>query len=188
MASQAQIKANRANARKSTGPRTPAGKGRSSQNALKHGLTARSVVLPDEDPQQWQAHFSALLDDVNPKSGLEAQMAGRIALLLWRTQRAARIETEILQNAMRDLNALAAGQGGDIGSLGAAYALAQAPLERLSRHESALVRDLHRALHDLERLQARRRGEQPATPTAIDIDVVHSGESADEDDPDKNRA
>ena len=53
MATKAQIKANRENAKKSTGPRTEEGKARVSLNALKHGLLARDAVLPSEDPAEF---------------------------------------------------------------------------------------------------------------------------------------
>jgi hypothetical protein len=48
---------NRANSQHSTGPRTESGKQRSSQNALRHGLTARTAVLPTEDPEAYQRHL-----------------------------------------------------------------------------------------------------------------------------------
>src|SRR5260370_30377070 len=64
MVSEKQLEANRQNARKSTGPRSAEGKFRASRNAVKHGLTAESVVLPNEDPaeyesrlQEWLVHF-----------------------------------------------------------------------------------------------------------------------------------
>lgn len=60
MASEKQLAANRRNAQSSTGPRTRSGKARSSQNALKHGLSANQVVMLDEDP----AAFDALRDDL----------------------------------------------------------------------------------------------------------------------------
>ena len=59
-------RANRANARLSTGPRTESGKQRSSQNALSHGLTARTAVLPTEDPEAYQRHLQQFLDEYAP--------------------------------------------------------------------------------------------------------------------------
>ena len=53
MATRRQIKAFRKNAKHSTGPRTPEGKARSSQNARKHGLFARDTLLPDENPEEF---------------------------------------------------------------------------------------------------------------------------------------
>ena len=52
MPTQAQIRANRENAKKSTGPRTPEGKANSSKNALKHGLLAEDAVIPRRGPRQ----------------------------------------------------------------------------------------------------------------------------------------
>ena len=60
MTTNAQIKANRNNARKSTGPRTDEGKTRSAKNALKHGLLGRDTVLPGEDPADFDRQLSAL--------------------------------------------------------------------------------------------------------------------------------
>ena len=54
---------NRANSAHSTGPRTEAGKQRSSLNALRHGLTARTAVLPTEDPEAYQRHIQQFLDE-----------------------------------------------------------------------------------------------------------------------------
>ena len=53
MATKAQNAANRRNSRKSTGPRTPEGKSKSSMNSVKHGLTAKQVVIPGEDPSEF---------------------------------------------------------------------------------------------------------------------------------------
>ena len=57
---------NRANSAHSTGPRTESGKQRSSLNALSHGLTARTAVLPTEDPDTYQRHIQQFLDEYQP--------------------------------------------------------------------------------------------------------------------------
>jgi len=57
MSNDQQIAANRLNAQRSTGPRTPAGKTRVSSNALKHGLTGREVVLPNENPDDFELGY-----------------------------------------------------------------------------------------------------------------------------------
>src|SRR5437764_10247347 len=66
MATQAQITANRANALKSTGPRSPEGKSASRFNALKHGLDADSLVLPGEDPAEYDALVRGYHESLNP--------------------------------------------------------------------------------------------------------------------------
>ena len=66
MATTAQMKANRNNAKKPTGPRTEEGKTRVATNALKHGLLARDTVLPGEDPADFDSQLSALEADIHP--------------------------------------------------------------------------------------------------------------------------
>lgn len=87
--------ANRRNALRSTGPRTPAGKDRVSLNALRHGLRAEDAVLPYlERVQDWENHRAGLLAALAPVGNLEALLAERVALNSWRLQRVARFERE----------------------------------------------------------------------------------------------
>ena len=96
MASKRQIDANRRNAQRSTGPRTAAGKTRSSANALRHGLTAaRAMVLPDESADAFERFRNGVAADLDPQGMLQAALAERIATLLWRLDRAARLEAEL---------------------------------------------------------------------------------------------
>src|SRR5512136_761609 len=90
MATEAQIEANRANAQKSTGPRTPEGKALVSQNAITHGLLARAGVIPGEDEHEFAAHREGLLQQLRPGAPLEEVLADRIVDFSWRLQRAAR--------------------------------------------------------------------------------------------------
>jgi len=71
MATPAQITANRANAQKSTGPRTGAGKSASRFNALRHGLDAKSVIIPGEDPAEYDALAVGYRDEFRPTSPSE---------------------------------------------------------------------------------------------------------------------
>lgn len=108
MISEMQLQANRANALKSTGPRTAEGKARVAANALRHGLVSEMRVLPGlEDAQQWQDHLEQTLDDLSPEGHMECLLAEQIALLLWRLARAARYEQEAaaaeFENAERRL-------------------------------------------------------------------------------------
>src|SRR5260370_14349874 len=65
---------NRANAQKSTGPRTETGKQRSKLNALRHGLTGQTVVLPAEDHSAYQCHSQSFLHEYQPKGATETQL------------------------------------------------------------------------------------------------------------------
>ena len=93
MTSTARADANRRNAQRSTGPKSPEGKARASMNALKHGLTAESAVLPDEDPEQYDAlvrHWSEFYATDDPA---EMAMVERAVSSKWKLDRCTRAET-----------------------------------------------------------------------------------------------
>jgi hypothetical protein len=96
MATERQIAANRQNGKKSTGPRSPAGKAKVTRNALKHGLLAQAALLPGEDGRRFQAFAHALLHDLQPVGALQALLADEIVNLAWRLQRASRVEPGLL--------------------------------------------------------------------------------------------
>jgi hypothetical protein len=108
MTSLKQIEANRLNALKSTGPRTEHGKQRSRQNALRHGLTAETVITALEDAADYQAFEVSIASDYQPHSATECELVSRLASLLWRLRRSTSIETGLFQiqgELMRNRNA-----------------------------------------------------------------------------------
>src|ERR1700687_3435950 len=86
---------NRANAQHSTGPRTEAGKQRSKLNALRHGLTGQTVVLPTEDHSAYQRHSQAFLDEYRPKGATETQLVQSLLDTSWQLNRASAVETNL---------------------------------------------------------------------------------------------
>jgi hypothetical protein len=88
---------NRLNAQKSTGPRTPEGKQKSSLNALRHGLTSQFAVIPGEDHELYQIHLQAFLDEYDPQSVTELHLARSLADLAWRIDRIASMEANLLR-------------------------------------------------------------------------------------------
>ena len=96
MATAAQIQANRLNAQKSTGPRTPEGKERASQNAFRHGLLAREAVIQGEDPEEFELYRARMLEELAPAGPVEAMLAERIVGLSWRLRRAERLQNVAL--------------------------------------------------------------------------------------------
>jgi hypothetical protein len=97
MTSLRQIESNRRNAVKGTGPKTDTGKQRSSQNAVRHGLTAETVISPLEDFEDYRAFELAVTADYDAETAVERELVLRLASLLWRLRRAASIETGLLQ-------------------------------------------------------------------------------------------
>jgi hypothetical protein len=93
MTSFRQIEANRRNARKSTGPITEEGKLRSRCNAVRHGLTAETVIGALEDAEDYKAFEAAVIADYDAQSAVERELVLRLASLLWRLRRATTMET-----------------------------------------------------------------------------------------------
>ena len=93
--------ANRANAQKSTGPKTAEGKAKSSLNAVKHGLAAQHVLLPNEDAEAYQAVVQGWIDDLQPADTAEMALAERAAMADWRLKRCVRAEHARLSSRVR---------------------------------------------------------------------------------------
>jgi hypothetical protein len=97
MTSFKQIEANRRNAQKSTGPTTVDGKQRSRINALRHGLTAETVIGVLESAEDYVAFESAVMAEYDPQSVIARELVARLASLLWRLRRATAIETGLFE-------------------------------------------------------------------------------------------
>jgi len=162
MTSAAQIEANRANAQKSTGPRTPEGKAKVSWNALKHGLLAREGVIRGEDAEEYLNHEGYLLQQLMPDSPLEEILANRIVGLSWQLKRAARDRDEAFaalyekQVATAGEAAEPAGEGPVLGRMLLADFGQDAVLERLSKLERRIESGFLRSLQELRRVNAAR--------------------------------
>src|SRR5579871_2925892 len=103
MTSSRQIEANRRNARLSTGPTTEEGKKRSRRNALRHGLTAETVIDALEDAEDYAAFELAVTADYGAESAVERELVLRLASLLWRLRRATAIESGLFKIQARQL-------------------------------------------------------------------------------------
>jgi len=97
MTSFRQLEANRRNARLSTGPVTEDGKKRSRRNAVRHGLTAETVINALEDAEDYAAFEMAITADFDAQSSVERELVLRLASLLWRLRRATAIESGLFK-------------------------------------------------------------------------------------------
>jgi hypothetical protein len=95
MTSEKQAQANRRNALKSTGPKTPEGKATVRHNALRHGLLSRDVLLPGEDEDALMELGEHVWDELQPVGALESLLVNRIISSTWRLQRLGRVEAGI---------------------------------------------------------------------------------------------
>ena len=166
MTTHAQMKANRNNAKKSTGPRTEEGKTRSAQNALKHGLLARDTVLPGEDPAEFDSQLSALEADIQPANSLEFELVRQIADSQWRMRRLTRLETGFLAAAVdetrrymekRRPDELRPGYDGETLLLGSAMLDRTQAFVHLARYDGHLSRRFFRAVKQLRDLRHDER-------------------------------
>jgi hypothetical protein len=158
MATEAQVAANRSNAQKSTGPRTPEGKEKASQNAVKHGLFAREGVIRGEDGEEFEMHREMLLEQLNPAGALEEILAERIVDLSWRLKRAVQDQSEAFaalydrQTAGAEEPQEPAERAGMIGRMILEDFSRDAVLERLLRYERRIESSLYRTLSELRRV------------------------------------
>src|SRR5437867_4182576 len=82
------LSANRANSKKSTGPKTPRGKQQSSQNSLKHGLCSQSPRLPNECGPTYNTFVEELREDLHPRNPIQLHLFSQLTSILWKLQRA----------------------------------------------------------------------------------------------------
>jgi len=129
---------NRANSQHSTGPRTESGKQRSSLNALRHGLTAQTAVLPNEDPETYQRHIQQFLDEYQPATATETQLVHEIANTAWRINRIPFLEAELLSQHPSPQTLIP-------------------QLATLGLHGSRLSRQFQKAIEQLRDIQEERR-------------------------------
>ncbi|HUI53563.1 MAG TPA: hypothetical protein VLY04_01240 [Bryobacteraceae bacterium] len=164
MSTPAQISANRQNARKSTGPRSVEGKDSSRFNALKHGIDARSLVIPGEDP----AELAALAEDYHrqcqPVGPIEAHLVDILIRSDWQGRRYDRVEAQLINQSLDPTLSPEAGL-----TFLFAEAAKNHPLQHLFRRRQAAQRDWFQAFRELQRLQKARR---QAEPTADEEETV----------------
>ncbi len=144
----------------STGPKTDTGKATSSRNALRHGLTAKQIVLPGEDPAEYEALRDSLTLAHQPAEGLESIVIDQIAQCVWRLNRARRMEADTLEEQLTR----PAGESGN-------------ELDKVLRYMAAIERELHRSVRELTNLQSTRCRNQTAVARAQaqqEIAAIHA--------------
>ena len=190
-ASEAQISANRKNAAKSTGPRTPEGKERSRRNALKHGLAGAGVVLPEADAAEVARRTAAFEEELVPVGEVETALVRRAALNSVRMERAADQQTAALTGRIRQVEAdFVAPEGSTEAEAaklkGEAIRIAmfdpskEATLAR--KYEAAAERGFYRALKELRLMERADEAAMPAPTPPFDLRAAKA-ELASFDDP-----
>jgi hypothetical protein len=175
MASEQQIAANRANAKRSTGPKTNAGKVQSCKNAWKHGLTAKTLVINGENPKNFELLRADYEAQFKPRNALQFELVERLAVTAWRLRRIPAFEAALIEarraNIIRNPNVdeeeamgLVLIRDGERDTLG-----------KLSRYEAALLNVFNRTLHQLMLIQDREAREIEVDPVVqITSTTTHS--------------
>ncbi len=163
---QKRVRANRQNAKHSTGPRTPKGKAKSSQNALKHGILAESVVIPNceqlESAEKFNALLADLIDELRPVGTIEEMLVETVAVSYWRLSRALRYEAAEIASrvdARKDWNFS--------DPIGCASLPFVEKTHMILRYETTIERRLHRALSSLYRHQAIRKAKSASIASPL---------------------
>jgi hypothetical protein len=143
---------NRANSQRSTGPRTDSGKQRSSLNALRHGLTAASAVLPSENQAAFDAHRRGFFDEYQPATPTETQLVQELADTSWRLNRIPLLEADVLSRAANPPN--------DQAAIDFDIVDAHRLLATLGLHSQRLSRQFQKTVDTLREIQADRAERQ----------------------------
>jgi hypothetical protein len=169
-----QLEANRRNAKKSTGPRSPEGKARSRRNSWKHGLAAKTLIIVGECADDFDELRSALMDQYDPQSALECELVERIAGILWRLRRVPFFEAAIMDishsrvmlNRRARVNPAEDEDEDEVktawktsiqfGRALTEYAIRDDALGKLGRHETMLMNAFTKTLQALLQLQEKR--------------------------------
>jgi hypothetical protein len=165
--SEAKLAANRANAQLSSGPRSAAGKAVSSMNAVKTGLTGRTVLLPSDDAEAYRQHLAAYENEFKPVGLRECELVQSLADTQWRLQRIPGLEMAIYARGRDEF----AEQFEDFDPAGRSaridletFIQYQKPLRNLQLQEGRLQRQREKDMAELRELQQeRRQAEQPET-------------------------
>jgi len=172
---------NKANAQKSTGPRTAAGKQRSSLNAWRHGLTGQTVVLPSEDQSAYQRHSQSFLDEYRPKDATEIQLVQSLLDTAWQVNRAAAVETNLFSlsiTEMEDRVRASHPEAETALAMALAYREHNRAFANISAYRQRLTRQFERTLVLLRQIQAeRRKNEERQLDNAAKILKMHNDES-----------
>ena len=151
---------NKANAQKSTGPRTETGKQRSKLNALRHGLTGQTIVLPTEDHSAYQRHSQSFLDEYQPKGATETQLTQSLIDTSWRMNRAAAVETNLFSLGITEMETTTHADSSDTDAaltMARAFRDHQRAFAQISIYTQRLARQFERTLDQLRKIQEERR-------------------------------
>ena len=157
--SPAQLAANRANALLSTGPRTEAGLAKSSKNAIKSGLTGRTVLLPSDDAEEYASFLASLQADLKPVGQFECELVQIVVDCHWRLRRIQELEYALYAHGERQFADAFTDEPRDVRRsmiVLQTHLTYQKELRNLHLQEARIDRKRAKALTELNQLQSKR--------------------------------
>ena len=171
MSTDRQVEANRHNAQKSTGPSTPEGRAAVRLNGLKHGLCAETIVVPGEDPAQFEALLEAYRTEYQPATPSAEFLVRQVAMADWRLLRLHRIEASFHTirhkelELSRRLDDIQCDNDGRLAFIDWMDAGPKSLLANLHRYEIRLERSAKNARQELDRRRVALVSTPPVEPT-----------------------
>ena len=148
-----QIEANRTNAKKSTGPKSSAGKEIASQNSIKHGLLAKALVVQGEKKNAYEEFRQGIFEDLTPVGMMERLLVEKIVNYAWRLRRAIQAESILMQKGLT--------KSWEPKTLDSFFEGWEAKkIQNISRYEITIERHFYRSLKELRDIQAARKASE----------------------------
>ena len=182
MSTDRQIEANRLNAQHSTGPTTPEGRAAVRLNGLKFGLYAETLVLPGEDPAEFEALLDRLHAEHQPATLTEELFVSQLAMASWRQKRVQRMEAAYYKSEHKNLIAQNNAWYRGVDDNGRLAYIAETDSDRgptsvlagFTRYEARMEGSIRNATQELRRCRAERRAQ------AQDNDKKAQGQNKDQ--------
>ncbi len=161
MVSKKQVSANRENAKKSTGPKTPGGKAKSAQNATTHGLTAHYDVIRTESQEDFDLYRHEMIDEMDPIGPMQHRLAERIVSLSWRLRRAEQLHNQTTDARLEreDSNHELA-----LGNMAVRDFAHVRVLDKLIMYERRIENSLYKTMRELKKLKNEKTQNKPNPP------------------------
>jgi hypothetical protein len=158
-----------------SGPKTDEGKAVSKYNAIKHGLLTKEVLVDADEVNDLNQLKEALYEALDPVGPMENLLVDRIISNAWRLRRAIQVETKTMEWYQNDFDFFPVGQSEEQQARKSVKnMLSNDSVDTILRYETTIERSLFRALHELERLQAKRNGKEVQVPAVVDVNLDSS--------------
>jgi hypothetical protein len=157
------------------GPKTDEGKAVSRYNAIKHGLLTKEVLVDKEEMNDLAELTESINKALDPMGPLEKLLVDRIVSNVWRLRRALVVETNTMEWYQNDFDMFPMGENEDQQTRKRIRNMVSNDnIDNILRYETTIERSIFRALHELERLQAKRNGKDIPVPSMVDVNLDSS--------------